>query len=179
MKASKIKLYIATTLDGFIAREDGSLDWLHDHPNPNKTDYGYSRFMETIDTVIIGRKTYEEVLGFGVDWPYSTCTTYVITTRSDFKPNTASTSVINRIERQGLDRIRSESQKDIWLMGGGEVITSCLNLGQVDEMILFIMPVILGKGIRLFPGESLETGFELAQAESFETGVVGLTYRKK
>ena len=66
----KIKLYIAATIDGFIAREDGSLDWLNNHPNPDQLDYGYADFMSRIDTVIMGRKTYEEVLGFGVEWPY-------------------------------------------------------------------------------------------------------------
>jgi len=78
---SSIKLYIATTIDGFIAREDGSLDWLEELPNPNQINYGYTDFYATVDKVAIGRKIYEEVLGFGVNWPYEDCKTYVITTQ--------------------------------------------------------------------------------------------------
>ncbi len=178
MTPSKIKLYIAATLDGFIAREDGSLDWLNDHPNPDKLDYGYSSFMETIGTVIMGRTTYEEVLGFGVEWPYPACTAYVVTTQPDYKPATPTTSVLHRVDRQVLDRIRSQGPKDIWLVGGGEVITAFLDLGQVDEMTLFIIPVVLGKGIRLFPGGPGETKLRLAGSETYENGVVRLTYQK-
>ncbi len=64
----EIKLFIATSIDGFIARENGAIDWLDELPNPNKLDYGYSQFMNEIDVVVLGRKTYEDVLSFGVEW---------------------------------------------------------------------------------------------------------------
>lgn len=71
--ASKIKLYVASSLDGFIARKNGELDWLMEHPNPNQLDYGYAEFLNGIDTVLMGRKTYEEILAFDVEWPYADC----------------------------------------------------------------------------------------------------------
>lgn len=74
----KTKLFIATSIDGYIARKDGTLDWLDAIPNPDQLDYGYYAFYETVDTILMGRKTYEEVLGFGVDWPYPDCKTYVV-----------------------------------------------------------------------------------------------------
>jgi dihydrofolate reductase len=65
----KLILYIAISLDGKIARSDGGMDWLENHPNPNGLDYGYADFLAGIGTTIMGRKTYEEILGFGIDWP--------------------------------------------------------------------------------------------------------------
>ncbi len=176
---TKTKLYIATTLDGFIAREDGSLDWLDELPNPNQIDYGYGEFYATIDTVVMGRKTYEEVLGFGVDWPYADCKTYIITSKSDYQTKTENSEVISQLTSETIESIKAESKKDIWVVGGGKVITALLNHGQIDEMMLCLIPTILGKGIRLFPDSPAETKFDLINAETFETGAVILTYRKK
>ena len=176
---SSIKLYIATTLDGFIAREDGALDWLHDLPNPNHIDYGYRAFFSGIDTVVMGRKTYEEILGFGVEWPYANCTSYVVSTEENYRPRTNDTSVLSRVDEASIKTLKRNSRRGVWIVGGGQVITEFLNNSQVDEMILSIIPTILGKGVRLFPHEPKETKFDLIQAEPFETGVVNLTYRRK
>ncbi|NBC08920.1 MAG: hypothetical protein GVY26_17145 [Bacteroidetes bacterium] len=91
---SGIKLYIATSIDGYIARPNNQLDWLAKLPNLDKTDYGYQDFYAGIDTVVMGRKTYEEVLGFDVDWPYAECTTYVATTRKDYVLSTPNTELL-------------------------------------------------------------------------------------
>ena len=175
----KIKLYIATTLDGFIAREDGSLDWLNELPNPDQTDHGYGEFLLEIDTVVMGRKTYEKVLGFGVDWPYGNCRTLIVTTAEHYQVKTPGTETVNRLDRQVIGDMRKKSMKNIWLVGGGQVIAEFLNLGAIDEMILSMVPRILGKGIRLFPGGPKETEFDLVRAESFGSGMVNLTYSKK
>jgi len=176
---TKTKLYIATTLDGFIAREDGSLDWLDELSNPNQTDYGYGEFYATIDTVVMGRKTYEDVLGFGVDWPYADSKTYVVTSKPDYQTKTENTSVIHQISTETIASLKAESEKNIWVVGGGKVITAMLNQGQIDEMMLCLIPTILGKGIQLFPDNPVETKFDLINTESFETGAVILTYSKK
>ena len=176
---NSIKLYIASTIDGFIAREDGSLDWLEELPNPNQIDYGYSDFYATIDKVVIGRKTYEEVLGFGVDWPYEDCTTYMVTSKEDYQPKTNNTEVINKVDQDTINRIKSAGEKDVWVIGGGLIITEFLNLGAIDKMILCVIPTILGSGIPLFPNHPKETKFNLVKAEPFETGAVILTYKKK
>ena len=176
---SKIQLYIASSLDGFIAREDGSLDWLVNIENPDQVDHGYNQFIRDIDLVIMGRKTYEEVLGFDVEWPYSDCQTYVVTAKPEYEVRTPATKLLSFINKSSIQKLKSESRKNIWLVGGGKLISGFLNESAIDEMILSMVPVILGKGIRLFPDETLETKFELLNSESFETGIVNLTYRKK
>ncbi|WP_375583235.1 dihydrofolate reductase family protein [Cyclobacterium xiamenense] len=176
---TKIKLYIATSLDGFIAREDGSLDWLDALPNPNQIDHGYADFLKTIDTVIMGKSTYEKILSFGVDWPYATCHSYILTTDKDFRAKTAKTQVINQINPSMIEQVKAASKKDIWIVGGGITITHFINLGLIDEMILCLLPTILGKGIRLFPNNPKETLLSPIKSELFETGAVMVTYERK
>ena len=179
MTDRKLKLYIAASLDGYIARTDGSLDWLEGLPNPNKIDYGYQAFYQSVDTVIMGRITYEEILGFGVDWPYEACKTWVVSQNPKLETPTKDTAQITGNFKQHIDDLKKQPGKDIWLVGGGRLVTTFLNADLVDEMILFITPVILGEGIALFPGQPKEKSFELAGVQSYETGMVGLTYKKK
>jgi len=176
---STIKLYIATSIDGFIARENGALDWLTALPNPNQIDHGYAAFYQTIDTVIMGRTTYEEILGFGVDWPYPDCQTYVLTSDPNYQVNTESTAILNEPDAEQILQIKSASKRDLWVVGGGKVITAMMNDRLIDEMILSVIPIVLGRGIRLLPDHPRETLFTLTHSESFETGVVNLTYTKK
>lgn len=188
---SEIKLFIATSLDGFIAREDGSLDWLpgsdpnqdkqtkeKEVPESNGNDGGYGKFIADIDLIIIGRKTYKMILGFGVKWPYENCKTYIVTSDPEYQTKTDNTFILNTIDKQSIDRLKSESEKNIWLMGGGQLITQFLNLDSIDEMTLNMISTILGKGIRLFPDTPKETKFKLVNTESFSSGMVNLTYRK-
>jgi len=184
---TKIKLFIATTLDGFIAREDGSLDWLSgsnaDSPQleekpTNENDGGYGEFLSTIDLVVMGRSTYEEILGFGVEWPYSNFRSYIVTSKKNYETKTDNTYTLNGIEQNAIAKIKSESKKSIWIVGGGNIITQFLNHDAIDEMTLNVFPIILGKGIRLFPDEPKETMFELKNIESFNSGFVNLTYKR-
>lgn len=173
----KCKLYIASSVDGFIAREDGSLDWLDAIPNPDQLDYGYQAFYDSVDTLIMGRKTYEEVLGFGVEWPYPDCKTYIVSSK-ETEIKTENTFLIQSPLENKLKELQSEKGKDIWIVGGGVLISSLMNLGLIDEMLLTITPIILGKGIALFPNAPKETKLELIRTESFDTGFVNLIYRK-
>ncbi|WP_422360993.1 dihydrofolate reductase family protein [Reichenbachiella sp.] len=173
----KCKLYIASSIDGYIAREDGSLDWLDAVPNPDKLDYGYYAFYESVDTLIMGRKTYEEVLGFGVDWPYPDAKTYIVSSR-EVEIKTKNTYLINNPLEDKVKEWKRENGKDIWVVGGGVLISSMLDLGLIDEMLLTITPVILGSGIPLFPNNPKETKLELVKTEAFDTGFVNLTYKR-
>jgi dihydrofolate reductase len=173
---SLIKLYIATSIDGFIARKDGSLDWLEDFPNPDKLDYGYLDFLENIDTIVMGRNTYEAILSFGMDWPYADSKSYVISSKEDFKIETENTYLINTLTKELINQIRTESKKNIWIVGGGKLISSFLNHRAIDELILTIIPTILGDGIPLFPNKPLETQFTLKETQTYKTGVVSLNY---
>lgn len=174
----KVKLYIAISLDGYIARKDGSIDWLEALPNPNKIDYGYMDFYESIDTVIMGRKTYDQILGFDVPWPYEKCTTYLATRESDYTPPTPQTKVIQGEIGAATRSILQEGGKDIWLVGGGQLVAYYLNEGLIDEMMLFIIPTIIGEGIHLFPSPVNESSFKLHKTEHYETGAALLHYTK-
>lgn len=173
----KNKLFIATSIDGYIARKDGSLDWLDAIPNPDNLDYGYYKFYGSVDTLLMGRKTYEEVLGFGVDWPYPDCKTYIVS-KGEVEIKTENTYLLGQPFDQNVKELMQERGKDIWIVGGGVLITSMLDMGLIDEMLITITPVILGDGIPLFPAGSKETKFELVNTEPFETGFVNLIYRK-
>ena len=174
-----IKLFIATTIDGFIAREGGSLDWLEEMPNPEGLDYGYGDFIADIDVVVMGRTTYEEILGFGVDWPYTNCDSFVVTSDKNYKVKTDKTEVLNCIDITIIDKIKSNSKKNIWIIGGGKLISEFINLSLVDEMTLSLIPIILGKGIKLFTNNPSESNFQLLDVKSFNTGIVNLRYKKK
>lgn len=108
-----IKLYIATTLDGYIAKLDGNLDWLHNLPNPNQSDFGYSEFLNSIDTLIMGRKTYEAIIGFGVEWPYRYCRTYIVSQNKELAISSPNTHLLNNFDANSLELLKNDSTKDI------------------------------------------------------------------
>jgi dihydrofolate reductase len=172
----KIQLFIAETLDGFIARENGSIDWLLELPNPGNTDHGYNAFIAGTGSLIMGRKTYEDVLGFGIPWPYTDQKTYVVSKNHGYSISTPATFLLTEINRDTVSRILSESSKNIWLVGGGGLISLFLELDLIDEMVISVIPVLLGKGIPLFPEHRKETKLLLSGTETFETGVVNLCY---
>ena len=171
-----LKLYIAASLDNYIARPDGSLDWLTERPNPEQSDFGYHAFYDTIDTIIMGRKTYEEVLSFGVDWPYVGKDTYVVTSDSSFLCPTPDTRVISQDVPQHISNLRKGQGKHIWVVGGGGLIETCLNAQLIDELIITIIPVVLGNGIPLFRNGVDESEFRLLNTETYSGSTVVLRY---
>lgn len=176
----KITLYIATSLDGYIARPDGDLDWLIEFPNLQKTDYGYNDFVQTVDTVIMGGKTYREILCMDVIWPYKDMKTYVIS-HTHNKQQTASENNIQFISGDSIidliTNLKKESGKDIWLMGGGEIISMFLNHNLIDRMIITYIPYILGNGVPLFPKISVESQWNLNSVVAFESGAIVSDYQ--
>lgn len=173
---SETVLYIATSLDGFIARPNGSLDWLTSFPQPENGDYGYNDLLNSIGTIIMGRKTYDEILAFGIDWPYTGYNTYVVTKNKSYKTKTPGTFTLNENLTTFVKNIKLKSEKDIWLVGGGELITAFINERLLDKMIISKVPVLLGDGIPLFAGKPEETKLKLINAQAFNTGLVNLTY---
>jgi dihydrofolate reductase len=174
----KTVLYIATSLDGFIARPDGNLDWLTSTPSPQKGDYGYAELLKTIGTIIMGRKTYDEVIGFGIDWPYIGFDSYVVTRDKELTIQSPETYLLTDNIKEFIDSIKSKTNKDIWLIGGGKLITTFINEGLLDKMIISIIPKIIGEGIPLFADKPKESNWKLHDIKSFDTGVVNLTYEK-
>lgn len=175
---SNITLYIASSLDGYIADKNGSVVWLEEIPNPDKTDYGYTDFLKEIDTVVMGRTTYEQVLRFGDEWPYADQHTVVVSSDKSYEPRTQNTTVLSTLHRSVIEKLRSQSTKGIWLVGGGQLVSAFLKIHAIDRMLLFIMPMMLGCGIRLFPEESPTRSFDLKSVKNYNSGVVLLDYLK-
>lgn len=175
---SKVILYIAKSLDGFIARPDGNLDWLTSTPKPKKGDYGYTELLEGIGTIIMGRKTYDVVIGFGEEWAYTGFDTFVVTTDKNFEIKSPDTYLLTENLKDFVTELKNKAEKDIWLVGGGQLIRSFINDGLLDRMIISVIPKIIGDGIPLFPKNTAETNWKLINTEPFNTGLVNLTYDK-
>lgn len=174
----KTVLYIATSLDGFIARPDGNLDWLTSIPNPQSGDYGYAELLDSIGTTIMGRKTYEEIIGFGMEWPYTGIDSFVVTTNKNLKIQSPDTYALTENLKDFISALKKKTDKDIWLIGGGKLITSFINEGILDKMTITVIPKIIGEGIPLFANKPKETNWKLTEVKAFDTSVVNLTYEK-
>jgi len=164
----KIILFIASSLDGYIARENGDIDWL-----PENTPSGYDDFIKSVDTVIMGKKTYDQVLTFG-DYPYKDKKSYVFTRNNEYSKD-ENIEFVHDADKLVKD-IVTNSGKDIWLIGGAEIISTFVNLGFVDEIIISIIPVVLGKGIPLFKNIEKEIKFELIKTTDYDA-LVELRYK--
>jgi dihydrofolate reductase len=167
-------LYIATSLDGYIARSDGSIDWLPSL-EANGEDYGYGEFYDSIDALVMGSITYEQVLEFG-DWQYPEKISYILTSRNLSTKCNDILFVKGGIEEVILD-VKKRGYKRVWLVGGGNVISSFINKGLVDEYIITIIPIILGSGIPLFKSVS-ELKLNFVGVKSYDSGAVELRYKK-
>lgn len=175
---SKTVLFIATSIDGFIAKPDGNLEWLTSFPPPQKGDYGYSDLLQSIEATIMGRKTYEEIIGFGMTWPYKEYDSYVVTSDTNYLIKSENTFAVNGDLKDFILTRKKKAQKDIWLIGGGQLVTKFINEKILDKMIITIIPKILGEGIPLFPGKPAETNWKLMETIPYDTGAVTLIYEK-
>ena len=170
----RCSVFIATSLDGFIARADGSIDWLAIVELPGE-DYGYAKFFESVDALVVGRKTYETALGFDV-WPYAGKRCVVMTRGQrtakhdeEFFSGTPET-LVARLARDGVKRV---------YVDGGSVIRQFLAEGLVTDLTLSIVPVLLGSGVRLFGELPRDTWLELVASRAFDSGLVQLAYALK
>lgn len=155
----KIILFVASSLDGYIAKNDGGVDWL-----PTNNSSGYGEFYKSVDVVIMGKKTYDQVLTFG-PYPYDDKKSYVFTRNNDVNKD-ENIQFVNDVEKLVKDII-SNPGKDVWLVGGSKIISIFLNLGFVDEIILSVIPTVLGRGIPLFTDVQKETKFELIKTTDY------------
>jgi dihydrofolate reductase len=171
----RIKLYIATSLDGFIARENGSIDWLTEYDNNPETDYGYSKFYSSIGTVLMGRKTYEQVLGFG-DWPYKEKKSYVFTRQKGPMRRESNVEFISEDVREFVHQLKGRTEEDIWLVGGSQLIKAFIEENLVQDLIIFVVPIVLGSGIPLFDRIGKEIRFRTLRVERYENGLVRMEY---
>lgn len=173
---AKTILYIAASLDGYIARPDGDLSWLTSFPNPENEDFGYNDLLDEIEAIIMGRVTYESLINMEIEWPYSGYKTYVVSNNKSQQITTANTYLINNDLNNFITEIRNNSNKDIWIVGGGKLICRLMNYDQIDRIILTIVPMILGSGIPLFSDEMKESKWKLIDIASYCNGFVKITY---
>ena len=174
----KVSAYIAVSLNGKIAKKDGSVDWLESIPNPDKSDYGYKDFYASIDTTIQGSSTYNQVMGWGIEFPYAGKKNYVFTRKSN-QENTEYVDFISDNHVAFIQQLKEQSGSGIWVIGGGQINTLFLNNKLLDEIILFVMPIILNDGIDLFGSIPKETNINLLESKAFSNGVVELRYGLK
>jgi dihydrofolate reductase len=171
----KVIVHIATSADGYVARPDGDLEWLTSRPAPDGF-YGMNGFTKSIDTKVLGRKTYEVSLRLGAKFD-SKQRSIVFSRRA--RPVDAPTGVefVSETPSALVSRLRAEPGKDIWLMGGGDIIASFLDEQAIDEFIISVVPIFIGEGIPLIARRHRHVALELLSSDRFGDGVVQNHYR--
>ncbi|MBR0673684.1 dihydrofolate reductase family protein [Neoroseomonas soli] len=169
---ARVRLYAAISLDGCLADAVGEVGWLAPY---EAEDYGMPGFLAQIGTVLTGRTTYDQARGFG-DWPYAGKRMVVLTTRPLDPDPPAGVEATAGDLGAIVARLRAETAGDIWLLGGAAVAQACLARGLVDSLELFVIPLTLGAGLRLFAPAGPLRGWRLAETRSWPNGVVLLRY---
>ena len=168
----KNSVFIATSLDGYIADENGGIDWLHSIPNPDNEDMGYVEFTNRIDALVMGRTTFETVVGFDVPWPYNK-PVFVLSNKlidipeshkeKAFLVNGTLTEILEQIHGKGYGRL---------YIDGGKTIQSFLKEDLIDEMTITTIPYLLGGGIPLFSELAKRLDFECVDSKIYLDQVV-------
>jgi len=173
----KIMVYIATSADGFIARKDGAVDWL-DRPR-TAGDYGMGKFFKSIDTILLGRKTYDLTLRFqkeGKAVPSMGDIKHYAFSRKPPKKVAPGFEFVKEPIKKFAKSLRSQKGKDIWMMGGAGIIASFLDAGAIDEFIIHVIPTFIGEGIPLMAPRHRSVPLKLVSIKKFSDGVVRLHY---
>ena len=172
----KTSVYIATSLDGFIARPDGALDWLLGAPGNSGDDYGYKDFIATVDVIIMGRATYEKVLTFGA-WPYLGKHVVVLSSRAlTIAPERRSdVEVMSGEPADLLQRLAARGFKHAYV-DGGQTVQRFLSAGLIQRIIVTRIPVLIGRGIPLFGPVPGDIPLKHSGTRAFDNGFVQTQY---
>ena len=173
----KIIVYIATSADGFIARKDRAVDWL-DRPRP-KGNYGMGAFWKSIDTILLGRKTYDFVVQFvkeGKSVPNMGDIKHYVFSRKPPKKVLPGFEFVKEPIKKFATRLRNQKGKNIFMMGGAGLIASFLDAGEIDEFIIHVIPTFIGEGIPLIAPRHRTVPLKLLSLKKFSDGVVRLHY---
>lgn len=175
----KNSVFIATSLDGFIADKNGGIDWLYSVPNPDNDDMGYVEFNIGIDALVMGRRTFETVLGFDVDWPYDK-PVFVLSNKLKEIPDSHKgmaylvkgtlTEILHQIHQKGFNRL---------YIDGGTTIRNFLKADLIDDMVLTTIPILLGGGTYLFYELPKQLNFELIGTKTYLNQVTQNHYKRK
>jgi len=179
---SRVTIHMVASLDGFIARRDGSVGWLETSDTfaggETMTPESVEKFLESIDCYVMGSRTYETAMDFeakGLGWSYGAKPTVVLTSRALRKTRGSvefySGDLARLVHEQLKPRFRS-----IWFVGGSEVSRECLRLGLADEVRYSIVPVLIGDGLSFFEGLDQDVALHLVEVKAYESGMVALRY---
>ena len=174
----RCSVFIAVSLDGFIARRNGAIDWLTDLGDANgNEDYGYKEFIDSVDALIMGRNTYELVVTFK-EWPYAGKRVVVLSSGSPSIPDTLSESVevASCSPAELILQLSNRGARHLYV-DGGKTIQGFLNAGLIDEMIITRIPILIGEGIPLFGKLDRDIRFQHVATESYKSGFVQSKYR--
>jgi len=171
----KVIVFIAMSIDGFIAAENDNLDFLQLVEQEGE-DYGYNEFHNSIDTVIMGRKTYDKIVSFDVPFPHSNKECYILTNNKELQsPSVQYYS--NKVEAL-IAQLKSKAGKNIFVDGGAQIVQLLLQKQLIDEFIISIIPTIVGSSTTLFKKGITPQHYQLVSAKSFSKGLVQLHYTK-
>lgn len=172
-------VYIATSIDGYIADKNGSVDWLHEIDNPTQDDMGFSQHMASVDALVMGRNTLDIVLSFGIEWPYDK-PVFVLSRRLTCVPDGLEGKVflLNTDVESAVMQLRKQGFKNLYI-DGGNVIQQFLTADLIDEMVISTIPILLGDGIKLFSQLPVTLTFDLVDVKSHLSAIVQSTYRRK
>lgn len=174
MPQRKIIVNIATSADGFVARPNGDLDWLTERPAP-KDFYGLPEFERSVDAKILGRKTLDRSLELGARFRANDVH-YVFSRRSAPASVPAGVHFVTESIGDFAERVRARAGKNVWMMGGGEIIASFLDEGAIDEFIITVVPTFIGEGIPLIAPRHRKVALRLLEVKQFPDSVVQLHY---
>jgi dihydrofolate reductase len=170
---ANVQLYIAQSLDGFIADAQGGVEWLE--RAGGEEDYGYEDFMGGVGAVVMGATTYEQAMSWDIPWPYHAVPTWVVTHRRLATPQGADVRFAEGPVGLVMSEIEEAVEGNVWLVGGASLVRQFLEARLIDELMLFVAPLTIGEGIPLFQNVP-PTDFKLAGTREFKTGLVELRY---
>ena len=174
MPQRKIIVNIATSADGYVARPDGNLDWLTERPAP-KGFYGLPEFERSIDAKILGRKTFDRSLELGARFSERTVH-YVFSRGRPPASLPAGVQFVTEPIAAFAEHLRTQAGKNVWMMGGGDIIGSFVDEGAIDEFIITVVPIFIGEGIPLLAPRHREVALRSLGGQQFPDGVVQLHY---
>lgn len=173
---ANVVYYVASSIDGFIAPEDGSLEWLSPFSDTGE-DHGYTEFYASVDALVVGARTYEQMLGFG-EWPHQDRPVTVMSSRP--LPKAGDGITISPLDPAAVvDGLASAGLGRIWLVGGGALASSFAASGLIDEFVISYVPVLLGSGVGLFGGHGDVRALQLMDAQTFGDDIVQCRYRSR
>jgi dihydrofolate reductase len=182
---SRVTIHMAASLDGYVARNDGSVDWMEtsdEFADGDTMDPEFvEMFLKTIDCYVMGSRTYETALGFeakGLGWSYGEKPTFVLTTRDLPRTRESVEFYSGDLARLVNGRLRPKFRR-IWFAGGGAVSGECLRLGLADEVYFAILPILIGDGISFFEKLDKDVPLHLAEVKAYKSGMVELRYEVK